>query len=133
VFPSAFFFRPTWYGNLYYGSRDYRSMANGSLVSLGFLFNQLTGMPQLTNNGINSYGFATGILLGRSRDFTVTPEISGVFDQGKANNDQLAGGIRTQMRVLDTSFVRIDLVALHQSIDANRTQYAASALLVYKF
>jgi len=133
VFPAQVLDRPTWYTHAFYGTRDYRSMANGSLKNIGFLFNQLTGAPQLTNTGIDAFGFATGILLGMSRDFTVTPEIAGVFDQSQKNNDQLAGGIRTQTRLLDTSFLRVDLVALHQSIDGSRNQYAASALVVYKF
>lgn len=133
VFPSEYLDRPTWYANGFYGTRDYRSMAAGSLKNLGFLFNQLNLAPQLNNTGIDSFGFATGILLGRSRDFTVTPEFSMVFDQSQANNDQMAGGIRTQTRLMDTSFLRVDLVSLHQSIDGNRSQYAASALVVYKF
>jgi hypothetical protein len=133
VFPAEVLDRPTWYTNAFYGTRDYRSMANGSLKNLGFLFNQLTGAPQLTNTGIDAFGFASGLLLGMSRDFTVTPEIAAVFDQGRTNNDQLAGGIRTQTRLMDTSFLRVDLAALHRSIDRNRSQYAASALVVYKF
>jgi len=133
VFPAEYLERPTWYANAFYGTRDYRSMAAGSLKNLGFLFNQLNLAPQLNNTGIDSFGFATGILLGRSRDFTVTPEFSMVFDQSLLNNDQMAGGIRTQARLMDTSFLRVDLVSLHQSIDRNRSQYAASALVVYKF
>ena len=133
VFPSEYLDRPTWYTNLFYGTRDYRSMANGSIKNIGFLFNQLNKAPQLNNFGIDSYGFATGILLGQSRDFTVTPEFAMVFDQSQKNNDQIAGGIRTQMRLMDTSFLRVDLASIHQSIDGNRSQYAASALVVYKF
>jgi hypothetical protein len=133
VFPAEVLDRPTWYTNAFYGTRDYRSMAAGSLKNLGFLFNQLNLAPQLANTGIDAFGFASGILLGFSRDFTVTPEIAAVWDQSNKNNDQLAGGIRTQTRLLDTSFLRVDLVALHQSIDKNRSQYAASALIVYKF
>lgn len=133
IFPAEYLERPTWYLNGFYGTRDYRSMAAGSLKNLGFLFNQLNLAPQLNNTGIDAFGFATGILLGRSRDFTVTPEFSMVFDQSRTNNDQMAGGIRTQTRLMDTSFLRVDLVSLHQSIDQNRSQYAASALVVYKF
>jgi hypothetical protein len=133
VFPAEYLERPTWYANAFYGTRDYRSMAAGSIKNLGFLFNQLNLAPQLNNFGIDSFGFATGILLGRSRDFTVTPEFAMVFDQSRLNNDQVAGGIRTQTRLMDTSFLRVDLVSLHQSIDGNRSQYAASALVVYKF
>ena len=133
VFPAEYLERPTWYANAFYGTRDYRSMAAGSLKNLGFLFNQLNLAPQLNNTGIDAFGFATGVLLGRSRDFTVTPEFSMVFDQSRLNNDQVAGGIRTQTRLMDTSFLRVDLASLHQSIDRNRTQYAASALVVYKF
>jgi hypothetical protein len=133
VFPAEVLDRPTFYANAFYGTRDYRSMANGSLKNVGFLFNQLTGAPQLANTGIDAFGFASGILLGFSRDITVTPEIGAVWDLSNKNNDQLAGGIRTQTRLLDTSFLRVDLVALHQSIDGNRSQYAASALVVYKF
>lgn len=133
VFPAEYLDRPTWYANGFYGTRDYRSMAAGSIKNIGFLFNQLNLAPQLNNFGIDSFGFATGILLGRSRDFTVTPEFAMVFDQSQKNNDQMAGGIRTQTRLLDTSFLRVDLVSLHQSIDGNRSQYAASALVVYKF
>lgn len=133
VFPAEYLDRPTWYTNFFYGTRDYRSMANGSIKNLGFLFDQLNLAPQLNNTGIDSFGFATGILLGRSRDFTITPEFSMVFDQSRINNDQLAGGVRTQTRLMDTSFLRVDLVSFHQSIDQNRSQYAASALVVYKF
>jgi hypothetical protein len=133
VFPAEYLERPTWYANAFYGTRDYRSMAAGSLKNLGFLFNQLNLAPQLNNTGVDAFGFATGILLGRSRDFTVTPEFSMVFDQSRLNNDQMAGGIRAQTRLMDTSFLRVDLTSLHQSIDRNRTQYAASALIVYKF
>ncbi|MEK6549093.1 MAG: hypothetical protein AABZ51_03235, partial [Nitrospirota bacterium] len=99
VFPAEYLERPTWYVNGFYGTRDYRSMAAGSLKNLGFLFNQLNLAPQLANTGIDAFGFATGILLGRSRDFTVTPEFSMVFDQSRLNNDQMAGGIRTQTRL----------------------------------
>lgn len=133
VFPAEYLDRPTWYANAFYGTRDYRSMAAGSLKNLGFLFNQLNLAPQLANTGIDAFGLATGFLLGRSRDFTVTPEFSMVCDQSQRNNDQVTGGIRTQTRLLDTSFLRVDLVALHQSLDRTRTQYAASALVVYKF
>ncbi|MDO8546263.1 MAG: hypothetical protein Q7R68_02790 [Nitrospirales bacterium] len=133
VFPAEYLERPTWYANAFYGTRDYRSMAAGSLKNLGFLFNQLNLAPQLNNFGIDSFGFATGLLLGRSRDFTVTPEFAMVFDQSRLNNDQMAGGIRTQTRLMDTSFLRVDLTSFHQSIDRNRSQYAASALVVYKF
>lgn len=133
VFPAQVLDRPTWYTNVFYGTRDYRSMAAGSLKNLGFIFNQLNLAPQLANTGTDAFGFASGILLGFSRDFTVTPEIAAVWDQSAKNNDQLAGGIRTQTRLLDTSFLRVDLVALHQSIDGNRSQYAASALVVYKY
>jgi len=133
IFPAEYLDRPTLYTNAFVGTADYKSMASGSLKNLGVLYNQLNLMPQLKNNGVDSVGFATGILLGRSRDFTVTPEFSMVFDQSQKKNDQIGGGIRLQTRLLDTSFLRVDLVAIHQSIDENRTQYAASTLLVYKF
>lgn len=133
IFPSEYLDRPTWYTNAFYGTSDYRSMASGSLKNLGVLFNQLNLMPQLKNNGVDSAGFATGILLGRSRDFTVTPEFSMVFDQSQNKNNQYGGGIRLQTRLMDTSFLRVDLIAFHQDIDVKSITYASSALVVYKF
>lgn len=133
MFPATILERPTWYANFFYGTRDFRTMANGSLKNLGFLFNQLNGMPQLANAGIDSFGFAVGLLLGRSREFTVTPELSTVFDQSRRDNDQLAGGFRVQGRLLKTSFWRVDLVALRQSVDDTPTQLATSILVVYRF
>ncbi len=133
TFPAQVLDRPTLYVNAFYGTEDYRSMANGSLKNLGVSFNQLPGAVQLNNSGVDAFGFATGLLLGKSRDFTVTPEIAAVFDTHDAGFDQFAFGLRTQMRIADTSFLRLDAVTLRQDDPANRNSHTLSAQAVYKF
>jgi hypothetical protein len=133
TFPARVLDRPSLYLNAFYGMQDYRSMANGSIKNLGIAFNQLTGAIQLPNTGIDAFGFAAGILLGKSRDFTITPEIAAVLGNDDLSRDQWTLSLRTQMRIADTSFLRLDAVALHQDDPANRNAHSLSAQAVYKF
>jgi hypothetical protein len=131
LYPSVRWDRPTWYINGFFGSENYQSMASGSLKNIGFLFDQTVGTPQLNNTGINSVGFATGFLMGASRDFSIISEVAAVLDQSNKNNDQISGGVRLQMRLFDTSFLRWDTVFLQQSKASNSA--ATTVQAVYKF
>lgn len=133
TFPARVLDRPSLYLNAFYGMQDYRSMANGSLKNLGIAFNQLPGAIQLANSGIDAFGFATGMLLGKSRDLTMTPEIAAVLDNSTADIDQWTVSLRTQMRIADTSFLRVDAVARYQDNATDRTTHSLSAQAVYKF
>ena len=131
LYPSSRWDRPTWYLNGFFGTKDYQNMAAGSLKNLGFLFDQVALAPQLDNTGVDRLGFATGIVLGASRDFSIIPEVAAALDQSNKNNDQIAGGVRVQMRLFDTSFLRWDTVFLQQTAASNST--ATTLQAVYKF
>jgi len=131
IYHSTRWDRPTWYLNGFFGTEDYQSMANGSLKNIGFLFDQTVGAPQLDNKGINAFGFATGFLMGASRDLSIIPEIAAVLDQSNKNNNQVSGGIRVQTRLFDTSFLRWDTVFLQETAVADRA--ATTLQAVYKF
>ncbi len=133
LYPSTRWDRPTWYIDGFFGTADYQSMAAGSLKNIGFLFDQVALKPeqQLNNAGVNALGFATGFLMGASRDFSVIPEVAAVLDQSSKNNNQVAGGVRVQMRLFDTSFLRWDTFFLQQAANPNST--ATTLQAVYKF
>jgi len=132
VFFSAMYMdRPTLYLNSFWGNADFQSMANGSFKNIGFLFNSVGGAPQLDNMRSDALGFATGILLGKSRDFTITPEIAALFDQSSNGDNQVGAGVRTQIRMFDTSFLRVDVATIHQANKPN--QVSTTAQIVYKF
>jgi hypothetical protein len=132
LYPSTRWDRPTLYVNAFIGTHDYQSMAGGSLKNIGFLFDQAAGVPQMDNTGVDRYGFAAGVVLGASRDFSVVPEVAAVIDQSdRNNNDQVGGGVRVQTRLFDTSFLRWDTTFIHQK--AKPSAAATTLQAVYKF